>query len=64
MDGRALVAWNLRRIRVRKSVSQEQLAFDAGVDRSDVGSSERREENSTVDLLEKLARALEVSRVS
>jgi hypothetical protein len=32
-----LVAWNLRRIRVRRGLSQERLAFDASVDRSYVG---------------------------
>lgn len=60
MDGRALVAWNLRRIRVKQNVSQERLALDAGVDRSYVGSLERREENPTVDVLDKLADALRV----
>jgi transcriptional regulator with XRE-family HTH domain len=45
------VAWNLRRIRVGRGLSQERLAFDAGVDRSYVGGLERREENPTVDVL-------------
>src|ERR1700730_12694870 len=58
MKGRALVAWNLRRIRVRHGLSQERLAFDAGVDRSYVGGLERREENPIVDLLDRLARTL------
>jgi transcriptional regulator with XRE-family HTH domain len=60
MDGRALVAWNLRRIRVKRGLSQERLAFDAGVDRSYVGGLERREENPTVDLLDRLAKTLSV----
>ena len=60
MNGRALVAWNLRRIRVKRDLSQERLAFDAGVDRSYVGGLERREENPTVDLLDKLAKTLSV----
>jgi transcriptional regulator with XRE-family HTH domain len=60
MKGRALVAWNLRRIRVRRDLSQERLAFDAGVDRSYVGGLERREENPTVDLLDRLAQTLSV----
>jgi transcriptional regulator with XRE-family HTH domain len=60
MKGRALVAWNLRRIRVRRGLSQERLAFDAGVDRSYVGGLERREENPTVDILDRLARTLSV----
>jgi transcriptional regulator with XRE-family HTH domain len=60
MKGRALVAWNLRRIRVRRGLSQERLAFDAGVDRSYVGGLERREENPTVDVLDRLAQTLAV----
>jgi transcriptional regulator with XRE-family HTH domain len=60
MKARALVAWNLRRIRVRRGLSQERLAFDAEVDRSYVGGLERGEENPTVDLLDRLARMLGV----
>jgi transcriptional regulator with XRE-family HTH domain len=60
MRGRALVAWNLRRIRVGRGLSQERLAFDAEVDRSYVGGLERQEENPTVDVLDRLARTLEV----
>jgi transcriptional regulator with XRE-family HTH domain len=61
MNGRALVAWNLRRLRVRRGLSQEALALGSGVDRSYVGGLERKEENPTVDMLDKLARTLEVS---
>jgi transcriptional regulator with XRE-family HTH domain len=60
MNGRALVAWNLRRIRVLRGLSQEKLAFDSGVDRSYVGGLERREENPTIDLLDRLAKTLSV----
>ncbi len=60
MNGRALVAWNLRRIRVEKGLSQEKLAFDAGIDRAYLGGLERREENPTVDLSHRLAEKLEV----
>src|ERR1700730_18452973 len=74
MNARALVAWNLRRIRVKRGVSQERLAYDcggfrsfrerlaydAGVDRSYVGGLERRAENPTIDLLDRLAKTLEV----
>jgi transcriptional regulator with XRE-family HTH domain len=60
MDGRSLVAWNLRRIRVMRGLSQERLAFEAGIDRSYVGGLERREENPTVDLLDRLASAVGV----
>jgi transcriptional regulator with XRE-family HTH domain len=60
MRGRDLVGWNVRRIRVAKAISQERLAFDAGVDRSYLGGMERGEENPTVDVLDKIAATLEV----
>lgn len=61
MNGRALVAWNLRRLRTARRISQERLAADTGVDRAYVGLLEREEGNPTVDLLDKLAEALDVS---
>ena len=60
MDGRARVAINLRRLRVDRQVSQEALADLAGVDRTYVGGIERQEFNPTVDVLDRLARALVV----
>ena len=60
MNGRGLIARNVRRIRVAKGISQERLAFDLGIDRSYLGGIEREVENPTVDLLERLAKALDV----
>jgi transcriptional regulator with XRE-family HTH domain len=60
MIGRALVAWNLRRLRVKRGLSQENLAYDAEVDRSYVGGLERGTENPTVDVLDRLAATLGV----
>lgn len=60
MKGRALVAWNLRRLRVQQGMSQVKLAADAGIDRAYMGGLERQAENPTVDLLDRLARALSV----
>lgn len=60
MNGRALLAWNLRRVRVAAGVSQERLAADAGVDRAYLGGLERQAENPTVDLLDRVAAALSV----
>ncbi|MFY9990900.1 MAG: helix-turn-helix transcriptional regulator, partial [Rhodoplanes sp.] len=51
MKGRKLVAWNLRRIRVQRDLSQDRLALDADVDRSYVGRVERGLENPTVAIL-------------
>jgi transcriptional regulator with XRE-family HTH domain len=61
MRGRELVGLNVRRIRVAKGVSQERLAFDAGVDRSYLGGMERGEANPTVDVLDRLAATLDVA---
>ena len=61
MKGRALVAWNLRRLRVARGISQERLAADAAVDRAYFGGLERQEENPTVDLLDRVAEVLAVS---
>lgn len=61
MRGGKLVGQNLRRIRVAQNVSQEMLAFDAGVDRSYLGGIERGEENPSVDTLEKIALILNVN---
>jgi transcriptional regulator with XRE-family HTH domain len=46
---------------VKRGLSQERLAFDAGVDRSYTGGLERQEENPTVDVLDRLAKTLGVS---
>jgi transcriptional regulator with XRE-family HTH domain len=59
MNGRGLVAWNLRRLRVTRALSQERLAYDAEVERSYVGGLERQAENPTVDVLDRLAATLE-----
>ncbi len=60
MNARALVAWNLRRIRVESRIPQEQVAYDAEIDRSYMGGLERRTANPTIDLLERLAQTLGV----
>lgn len=60
MDGRRLVAWNLRKFRVERVLSQEQLAVDAGLDRTYVSGLERGLENPTVAVLDKLAEALSI----
>lgn len=60
MNGRALVAWNLRRLRTERGVSQERLAADAGVDRAYVSELERELGNASVDLLDRLAAVLGV----
>ena len=61
MDARAIIGWNLRRLRVERGLSQERLALAAGIDRAYVGRVERGSENVTITTLEAMARALAVS---
>jgi transcriptional regulator with XRE-family HTH domain len=58
MKAGAIVARNIRRLRVRCGLSQESLAVDAAIDRTYVSRLERGLENPTVAVLERLARAL------
>ena len=60
MNGRELVAWNVRRLRVERGVSAEALAAQSGVDRAYVSRIERTLANPTVDILERLASVLGV----
>lgn len=55
MDIQKLVAWNIRRIRVAKGLSQEALAVDAEIDRTYVSKLERAKENPSVDVLARIA---------
>lgn len=63
MNARAMVARNIRRIRVARGLSQEALAVDAEIDRTYVSRLERNLENPTVLVLERLAKALGCSIV-
>ncbi|QRZ15744.1 helix-turn-helix transcriptional regulator [Paracoccus methylovorus] len=63
MSLRERVARNLRRLRQEKSLSQEELADRADINRNYVGMLEREENAATVDMLEKLAAVLEVDPV-
>jgi transcriptional regulator with XRE-family HTH domain len=58
MRARALVARNIRKLRVARELSQEVLAVDAGIDRTYVSRLERGLADPSVTILEKLARAL------
>lgn len=53
-----LVAANIRRARKRAGLSQEELAHEAGIDRTYVSQVERRQRNLTITMLAKLAAAL------
>lgn len=53
----------MRRLRREKGVSQEELADRAGLNRNYPGLLEREQYAASVDVLEKLALALEVDPV-
>lgn len=63
MDARHLLAWNVRKLRVTRGVSQEKLALEAGIDRAYFGRIERAKENLSLATVDVLATALAV-RVS
>lgn len=60
MTLREVQAKNLKRHRLAAGLSQEELAHRAEVDRTYVSSLERCQYAATVDVIEKLARELEV----
>ncbi len=63
MKLRQIVARNLRVLRKQKGLSQEELAFQAGINRNYVGQIEREEKSPTVDMIEKLATALNIEPI-
>jgi transcriptional regulator with XRE-family HTH domain len=63
MGLRQIVARNLRRLRNERGLSQEELSELAGINRNYTGMIEREERSPTVDMLEKLAKALQIDPV-
>ena len=60
MDLRQVFATNLRRIRHDRRLSQERLANDAGVDRAYLSRVERAVTYVGLEIVEKLAKILDV----
>jgi transcriptional regulator with XRE-family HTH domain len=60
VDWKAIVGANVRRLRLAKGMTQEQLAADAGIDLTYAGGIERGRRNPSLDVLAWVAAALEV----
>jgi transcriptional regulator with XRE-family HTH domain len=54
------VARNIRRVRRERGLSQEELASLVNINRNYVGMIERQENSPTIDMIERIAKALQV----
>lgn len=57
-DWRAIVGKNVRRLRLAKGLTQEQLAFEAQLDLTYVGGIERGKRNPSLLVMARIADAL------
>ncbi|MAN74205.1 helix-turn-helix transcriptional regulator [Henriciella sp.] len=60
MHVREILAYNLKKYRRSRGMSQEELAHRADIDRTYVSLLERRVYSATIDTLGKMAEALEI----
>lgn len=60
MDWNEIVAANVRRLRVERKLTQEQLAHDAGIDLTYLGGIERGRRNPSVAVVGRLAAVLAI----
>lgn len=63
MDIRRRVGLNLKRLRLAKGWSQEELAFECGLHRTYISGIERGVRNPTIVIISKLADTLGVSAI-
>ena len=61
MDYGKIFASNMRRIRREKGLSQDELGDQCGLTRNYIGNVERRENSPSLQSMEAIAQALEVS---
>lgn len=60
MDIREVFARNLRKARNARGLSQEALAYEAGIDRTYISALEREAYSATIVMVDKLATALDI----
>lgn len=63
MDWKAVVGGNVRRLRIERGLTQEQLAFEAGIDLTYEGGIERGKRNPSLMVLVRISEALDVAPV-
>jgi transcriptional regulator with XRE-family HTH domain len=61
MDWRATVGGNVKRLRLARDLTQEQLAFEAKLDLTYVGGIERGRRNPSLLVMVRIADALHAS---
>ena len=61
MDIRERLAFNLRRLRKERGLSQEDFAFEAEIHRTYISDLERAARNPTILIVQKLAKSLDVT---
>lgn len=57
---RIILADNIKRFRVKKRLTQEDLSFLSGLHRTYISSVERCERNISIDAIEKISNALKI----
>lgn len=60
MEIREVLARNLRKARQAKRLSQEELAYRAGIDRTYISALERQIYAASIEVVDRLARELDV----
>ncbi|WP_374322109.1 helix-turn-helix domain-containing protein [Brevundimonas sp.] len=61
MDWKAVVGNNVRRLRMERGLTQEELAFEAQIDLTYLGGIERGRRNPSLLVLSRIAMSLKVS---
>ena len=59
-SAREILALNLRVLRAKRDLSQEVLAFQAGINKNYVSQIESAKRAVSVDILDKIARSLQI----